>query len=219
MERREVTCVNEFVIQGMIVRKFVNEAAANITIKSPRNNMPIITKEGECSYNYPEIAFYGNMKDAADLYEDGNVVRITGMIQTQKRMTVQKRGFYDQKLVGLSVEPAPKLLMREFGVSGAFDHGNKYIGLENLVKLEGIISKMAVPSQGILILNIRTLVDGKINNIQAFIYDQNIKSYLEEYRIGDYVCAAGTIQTVKKGKSDGTDRYFRNIVLYAVCKR
>ena len=211
MEKQEFNNVNEIILRGPIVRKFVNDVACNLTIKTPRLNMPNTAKEGDVSYNYPEVAFYGSSKDTVDAsFKEGDVVEITGMIQPQKKMSKETgRDYYDQKLVA----PAERLLMREFG----YDEGT-FVEAENKVRLGGVISKISTPSSGVISVNIRTYVHGRVHNVQTFLYDRNVGRYMEQYRVGDKVFAVGTIQTLRKKIDDGQDRYYRNIVLNAICK-
>lgn len=214
MERTEFKHMNEIIIRGPIVRKFTNGIACNLTIKTPRLNMPNTAKDGEVAYNYPELAFYGDALKSADAYHEGDVVEIVGMIQPQRKASKDTGNLYfDQKLIGLSIKPAERLLMREFG----YDVGT-FVESRNLVKLGGVISKIVSPSNGIVRINIRTYVNGRVNNIQTFLYDRNTEKYLDEFKVGDQVFAAGTIQTLKKKVDDGSDKYYRNIVLSAICK-
>lgn len=214
MNRQEFKYVNEIILRGPIVRKYTNDIACNFTIKTPRLNLPNVTSE-EIAYNYPEIAFYGDLRTiASDNFAEGNVVEIVGMIQPQKKLAKDTgRDYYEQKLIGLSIQPAERLLMREFG----YDEGS-FVDSENLVRLGGVVSKIATPHKGVITINIRTFVNGRVNNIQTFMYDRNVGKYMESIRVGDEVFAVGTIQTLKKKVEDGPDKYFRNIVLTAICK-
>lgn len=215
MERKEFKHMNEIIMRGPIVRKFSNDIACNFTIKTPRLNMPNVAREGEVAYNYPEVAFYGDLKNiAAENYSEGDVVEIVGMIQPQRKTSKDTgKDYFDQKLIGLAIEPAERLLMREFG----YDDG-QFVESENLVRLGGIISKIATPHNGVITINIRTFVNGRVNNIQTFLYDRNVGRYMEDFRVGDQVFAVGTIQTLRKKVEDGPDRYYRNVVLNAICK-
>ena len=56
MERMTFTHMNDMILRGPIVRKFTNDIACNLTIKTPRLNMPNVTRENEAAYNYPEVA-------------------------------------------------------------------------------------------------------------------------------------------------------------------
>ena len=133
------------------------------------------------------------------------------MIQPQRKLSKDTgRDYYDQKLIGLKINESERLLQREFGYDGG-----AFIESENLVKLGGIISKIAT---GVITINIRTFVNGRVNNIQTFMYERNVGKYMEEYRVGDQVFAVGTIQTSRKVVEDGQNRHYRNIVLSAICK-
>ncbi|WP_097005215.1 single-stranded DNA-binding protein [Lacrimispora amygdalina] len=213
MERLENQDLNKIIVQGPIVRKFANGIATNFTIKTPRLSMPNVAKEGDVCYNYPEISFYGSEKDVINSnYKEGDVVRIEGMIQTQKKTAKDTgREFYDQKIIGLSIEESKKELA-VFGYTGG-----AYVEAENKVYLKGTVSKIASPARGVLTINIRTFYNGRVNNIQTFLYERNVGNYMEEFRVGDKVCAVGNIQTLKKESADG-DRYYRNIVINSICK-
>lgn len=214
MERMTFTHMNDMILRGPIVRKFTNNIACNLTIKTPRLNMPNVTRENEAAYNYPEVAFYGESKAVADGFNEGDVVEIRGMIQPQRKLSKDTgRDYYDQKLIGLEIEEAERLLQREFGYEGG-----SFVESENLVKLGGIISKIATPSAGVITINIRTFVNGRVNNIQTFMYERNIGKYMEEFRVGDQVFAVGMIQTSRKVVEDGQNRHYRNVVLSAICK-
>ena len=208
------THVNEVILVGPIVRKYTNDVACNLTIKTPRLNMPNITKGGEASYNYPEVAFYTASAADADKFNEGDVVEIHGMIQPKKKIAKETgREYYNQKLIGMEIKPAEKVLQREFGI----DDGNP-VESKNLVRLAGVVSKIATPSEGVISLNIRTFVNGRVNNIQTFMYDRNVGKYMEKYRVGDRVVAVATIQTLKKKINDDQDKYYRNVVLSALYK-
>lgn len=213
MERTDIKDLNKIIIQGPIVRVFANDIATNFTIKTPRLNMPNVAKEGEVCYNYPEISFYGAEKNTIkETYKEGDVVRIEGMIQTQrKRAKDSGKEFYDQKIIGLSISEAEK----ELSVFGY--EGGSYVEAENKIYLKGTISKIASPARGVLTINVRTYFNGRVNNIQTFLYERNVGQYMENYRVGDRICAVGGIQTLKKESADG-DRYYRNIVISSMCK-
>lgn len=209
----ERTDLNKIIIQGPIVRMFANEVATNLTIKTPRLNMANVAKEGDACYNYPEISFYGSEKESIrEIYKEGDVVRIESMVQTQKKKAKDSgKEFYDQKIIGLSVEEARRELA-ELGYEG----GN-YVDAENKVFLKGSVSKIASPAKGVLTINVRTFYNGRVNNIQTFLYERNVGHYMEDYRVGDRICAVGRVQTLKKASADG-DRYYRNIVISSICK-
>lgn len=215
MKRKEFVYMNEIILRGPIVRKFSNDVACNFTIKTPRLNMPNVAKDGDVAYNYPEVAFYGSAKDAiADSYKEGDVVEIKGMIQPQKKMSKETgRDYFEQKLVGLEIKPAERILMREFG----YDEG-EYVEPENKVLLGGVISRISTPSNGVITINIRSFVNGRVSNIQTFMYERNVGKYMEQFRVGDQIFAVGTIQTIRKTTDDSQNRYYRNIVLSAICK-
>lgn len=206
--------MNEMILRGPIVRKFTNDIACNLTIKTPRLNMPNVTRENETAYNYPEVAFYGEAKAAADDFNEGDVVEIRGMIQPQRKLSKDTgRDYYDQKLIGSQINESERLLQREFGYNGG-----AFVESENLVKLGGIISKIATPSAGVITINIRTFVNGRVNNIQTFMYERNVGKYMEEFRVGDQVFAVGMVQTSRKVVEDGQNRHYKNVVLNAICK-
>lgn len=215
MEKQEFKYVNEIFLRGPIVKKFANDIACNFTIKTQRLNLPNIKADKEVVYNYPELSFYGNLKNfAADNYFVGDVVEIVGLVKPLKKVSKETgKDYYDQKLIGVYIEPAERLLMREFGYEeGAF------LETENLVRLGGIISKITSPHSGVLSINIRTYIGGRVNNIQTFLYERNVEKYMEHFKTGDEVFAVGTIQTLKKKLSDGSGKYFRNIVISAICR-
>lgn len=214
MEREAFTHVNEVILRGPIVRQFANDIACNFTIKTPRLNMPNTAKEGDVCYNYPEVAFYGELGRAASMFKEGDVVEIKAMIQPQKKISKEDgREFYDQKVIGQEIKFAETLLQREFGCAGG-----EFVESMNLVKFGGIISKIVSPSKGVAIINIRTFTNGRVNNVQTFIYSRNAAKYTEMFKVGDEVFAVGTIQTLKKKKEDGHDRYFKNVILTGICK-
>jgi single-stranded DNA-binding protein len=211
MEKLERQDLNKIVLQGPIVRKFSNEVATNFTIKVPRLNMPNKAKEDDICYNYPEVSFYGNSL-VDETYKEGDVVRVEGMIQTKrKRAKDTGRDYYDQQIVGLSIEEA-KYELEVFG----YKEGNPEDAL-NKVYLKGTISKIIIPAKGVLTINIRTFYNGRVNNIQTFLYERNVEKYIENFDVGDKICAVGRIQTPTKDTDEGR-RYYRNIVLSSICK-
>lgn len=224
MERIQFTNMNEIILEGPIVRKFKNDVACNLTIKVLRRNLATRAMNEESLYNYPEISFYGTEKDIADNYKEGDVVKIKGMIQVKPKLSKETdKEYYEQQLVGFEIEEAEKVLMREFG----YDDG-AYVASNSMVKLGGVISRLTSPSNGVLRINIRTFTNGRVNNIQTFLYTRNIGDYLAKYHIGDRIFAIGTIQTPDRNKirkaneskteDKKTQHFFRNIVLDAICK-
>lgn len=217
MENSERKDLNQIIIQGPIVRKFSNHIATNLVVKTPKLNLPGFVKEGETCYNYPNIAFYGPEKGSVDeTYQEGDVVKIVGTIQTQKKISKDTgRPYYEQRLIGMSIEEAEKELA-EFGLDAGV-----YTASENKVKLIGSISKLNLASKNILNINIRTFYNGKVNNIQTFIYGKQANTLFEEFTVGDKVCAIGSIQTPKKIVGTGEEkeeRHFRNAVLSSISK-
>lgn len=214
LERKDL---NQIIIQGPIVRKFSNHIATNLVVKTPKLNLPGFVKEGETCYNYPDVAFYGSEKDSvAETYQEGDVVKIVGTVQTQKKVSKDTgRTYFEQRLIGLSIEEAEKELA-EFGLDAG-----AYTASENRVKLMGTISKLSLASKNVLNINIRTFYNGRVNNIQTFIYGRRASSLMEELTVGDKVCAVGSIQTPKKIVGIGEEkeeRHFRNIVLSSISK-
>lgn len=206
--------MNEVIFVGPIVRKFSNEVACNFTIKTARLNLPNVIEAGEIAYNYPEIAFYSSNKDEiAEKYKPGDVVQVRGMIQPHKKIDeATGKTYYDQKLIGLDIRPAEKVLKLEFG----YDEGD-YMDTLNRIKLGGQIAQISSPSKGMISFNIITFTNGHVNNIRAIMYVRNTKEYLEKFHVGDKVFAVGTLQTMKKDAKDGQERHYKNVVLKAIC--
>jgi len=211
MEMLEKQDLNQIVLQGPIVRKFANEVATNFTIKTPRLNMPNKANDNDICYNYPEVSFYGN-KLVDDTYKEGDVVKIEGMIQTKRKKAKDTgRDYYDQQIVGLSIEEA-KGELQFFGHQGGSPEDSL-----NKVYLKGTISKIVIPAKGVLTINVRAFDNGRVNNIQTFLYERNVEKYVENFNVGDRICAVGRIQTPTKETDEGK-RYYRNIVLSSICK-
>ena len=105
MDVKEKKDVNRIIIIGPIVGKFANGVATNITIRTPRINMPTNAKEGDSCYNYPEIAFYGDDKTQInEAFSKGDIVRIEASIQSQRKPSPDGgRDHFEQKYVGTSI--------------------------------------------------------------------------------------------------------------------
>lgn len=215
MEKQEFKQVNEVILSGQVVRKFENDVACNLTIKTLRTNMPNITKAGDYSYNYPEVAFYDMVsKKNASEFKEGDFVEIKGQIQPQRKTDPDTgREYYDQKIIGLKVSPAERILNREFG----YDEGD-YVESQNMVKLGGVISKISSPSKNVVLINIITFAYGHVNNIQTVLYTRKPEQYISSLKLGDKIFAVGSVQTEKRTIKNGDNRYYKNVVLKAICK-
>ena len=220
MEKMSFENLNEFLLTGPIVRKNLNDIACNFTIKTQRTNMPNITKEGDSSYYYPEVSFYGDQKDEiAKTYEVGDVVTIKATVRPYRRPDKEiERNNTELRLVGTMIKQAPKILMEEFG----YDEG-EFIDSENKIKLAGTVSRIFAPSANVLRVNIRTFIDGHVDNIPTVLYERNVGKYLDTIKVGDKVFAVGILRTqrrtVENGETEKTQvRYSRDIVLKAICK-
>ena len=210
-EKKNFVHVNEFKIRGPIVRIDLNDVAVNIMLKIPNQNTPSVAKGGS-AYCFPEVSFYSGKEEIFKRYKKGDNVEITGMLRQKKRVNKETGSeFYDQYLTGETIVPSEKLLMREFGV----DDGTAVEGI-NLVKVSGIVSAVIPVTEHVTRIKILTFVNGKLNNLQGFLYG-NTKKYTEMFHRDDQVMAVGTIETAIKEKDDGTRRY-RNLVITAISK-
>lgn len=224
MERMNFENINEFILTGPIVRKNVNDVACNFTIKTQRMDMPNVTKEGDSSYYYPEISFYGEQKDEiANTYEPGDVVSIKAAIRPYRRADREtSRTHAEFRFIGTMIKQAPKILMEEFG----YDEGD-FVDSENKVRLGGTISRISAPSANVLRVNIRTFIDGHVDNIPTILRDRNVGKYLESLRVGDKVFAVGFLRTQRRRTEETAEnaetgrtpsRHTREIILKAICK-
>lgn len=197
---------NEFILRGRIVNKNYNDVACNITLRLLRNDVFPNQVDTDRLFNYPDVAFYRN-KDDANKFNNGDIVEIKGTIQSQ-RSKDEFSNFNVQKLVGFEIKQASRTF-DDFGDDfGPFEND------ENIVKLGGIVSSVRQIKDRVAVINIRTFVDEKENNVQTFIY-RNLEE--NEFNVGDIVVAFGNIQTIRKDY-DGEIRHFRNIVLKAIKK-
>lgn len=208
MDVKEKKDVNRIIIIGPIVGKFANGVATNITVRTPRINMPSNAKEGDACYNYPEIAFYG--EDKAQINEAflrGDIVRIEASIQSQRKTSPDGgRDHFEQKYVGTSIKKATPVL------DGLVEGAGTYVIPENVVLLGGTISRIQAPSPGVCVINIRTFVDGRVNNVQSWRFGK-IGDIMDRFRVGDHIAAVGTIQTYRKEVEGGPDQHYRRVVI------
>lgn len=210
--------LNMVVIKGPIVAVNTSDIATNIRVKVRRENIPNTAekvRKNDVFYNQPEVAFYADTKEMASNFKNGDEVTIRAYISvTKKTSKITNTDFYDQKLIGVSIEKAVSITESEFNIENAHDTCPQYCRFV----LRGEISRLTAMN-GVAVINIRTNTDDHgYNNVQTSIFVGNPEEFIAKFSSGDKVTAIGTIQTLRKPTSDGKIVYRRNYILTNISK-
>lgn len=200
-----MTNVNEVILQGIIVHKFVTDKVAILTIG---------TGNATRKPNYPKVVCFNEVKDdVRDLFELGDRVRVTGNIQSSK----YKKEIKNQNTLSVfaeKVEPAFSTLKSEFEDADISNEG--YIPSINKFKVAGKVVRVESPSDGIVRLTVSATKNNRISFIKLTYFVKDVDSIMTTYNPGDQVFAIGVVQTVKKGSD--VVKHFENYVVTSLSK-
>lgn len=202
--------VNEVVLQGVIVHKYVTDKVAILSIATTGHSG---------TQNFPNVVFFGDLvKEVDEKYKTGDKVNIRGNIQSSK---------YDENIknqsllsvVGFEIRPYEGLIIEEFGdVLGDVDLTNKSgIEFENKFKVAGKLVRVR-QFDNIVKFTVSAITGRRINYISLAYYTKSPEAaaeIIEKYKDVEQVFVVGTVQTSKKDFEDGT-RYFSDFVVSAI---
>ena len=200
-----MTNVNEVILQGVIVHKFVTDKVAILTIG---------TGNATRKPNYPKVICFNEIKDEVrDSSEVGDKVKVTGNIQSSK----YKKEIKNQNTLSVfaeKVEPAFSTLKAEFKDEDVKNEG--YIPSINKFKVAGKVVRVESPSEGIVRFTVSATKNGRISYIKLTHFVKDVESVINNYKPGDQIFAIGVVQTVKKGSD--TVKHFENYVITSLDK-
>ena len=165
-------------------------------------------------YNYPTISFFDQMsKEKAAAFKPGDEVRIHASASVRRKLSnITGAYFFDQRIVGDSIEKAPSIFKREFGVDERF--GCDQYGI---FRFKGEITKI-IKIPGGISLNLATFIDRNVNSINVVMYRSNADKLLERFKPGDVITTVGHIQTVNKNLTDEKRITRVNYIAHSITK-
>ena len=173
--------VNEVVLQGKIVHKYVVDKATLLTINTGRATLVP---------NYPKVVFFGAGKDEAAKYNTGDNVRIVGNIQSSKRNPNIKNQ-QTISIFGEEITAAETQFEKDFGIPGV------YAIPVNHFKLAGTITEVNIPNKNNVTLVVKTMKNGHVSYVKLVHFTKNPEQIIGKYLPGEYVCVSGLVQTSK----------------------
>lgn len=205
----DILYCNDVIAQGVIVHKYSTDKVTILTISTGRATQVI---------NYPKFVFFGEAKAEADKFEKYDNVQVKGNIQSSRR-TKDGKKFTTQSCYGEEIKRTPRDMERMFGINdGRFEDPI------NHVELAGELIAAEATSDGILKILLRTVKNGRVSNVQVFEFTNKAEEKASKLQRGDNVCVVGTIQTIKKERTDReTEKtetvYYENVVARILRKK
>lgn len=199
-----MTSINDVVLEGIIVHKFVTPKIAILTI-----NTGSATPEP----NYPKVLFFGDfIKDIENNYEVKDHVKITGNIQSSR----YKPGIKNQNTIsifGESIEHSQTTMEESFGIAT----GTPFYKFQNEIKISGTITLIEKVFGNLIRLKVLTNKNSRISFVTLVHYTETPDDILEQFKKDDNICVIGCVQTTKKEKN-GETHYFENYVANVIAK-
>lgn len=205
----EMLYQNEVIGQGVIVHKYSTPKVTILTLSTGRATSVA---------NYPKFVCFNEAKEKADKLNQYDHVTIVGNVQSSIRNRDGKRYVTQSNYVD-DIFETPRAMEKDFGIkSGEFE------APINEVKIAGELVSVAVPSENILRIVVRTMKNERMSNVQAFYFTNRAEKIAESLKKGDNVCLLGTIQTTKKEKAiENSDekevKHYENVVIRRLRKK
>lgn len=204
---------NEFTIVGSALRKYrINDSTMSVTVA--------VKRPGDKIVNYPQIIFYG--KDAVNAIDNVDIskttkprVKITGMVQTRKKVREGGQTDYYQSFIGRTLELTQTNMETLTGIANV---GRRKAQGQNEFVLAGrvahvyAVSDRKNPSRNVcVLLTIVTRDGGGVNfpSVVCFGSNTTIAARLKE---DDYVCATCYVSTKATKNADGKYTYRESII-------
>lgn len=191
--------INEVILQGKIVHKFVHKGIAILTVNTGTSTNKI---------NFPKVTFFGSLRnDVAANYVVGDHVSIEGWIQSIR----PSERIGNQNLIniyGKKIQKTPSLL------ESAFDSSlrGSYKPFKNEFKVCGKVLFIENPAKGLVKMTVAAFHGPRPSFVSLAYYTRNPEKVLEEIKEGDIIAAIGCVQTGKK-KIKGEVKHFENYVV------
>ena len=187
--------VNEVLIQGKIVHKYVTDKATLLTVNTGRATP---------TPNYPKVVFFNSAKDEAAKYEVGDSVKVIGNIQSTKKNPKIKNQMMIS-IFGESISAAETQFEKDFGIPG------EYAPSINRFKLAGKVLEVDIPSKNIVRFTVHTIKNGHNSFVKLTYFSKDPASVISQHLPGSFVRVNGSIQTTRSEKN-GEIRYFQSYV-------
>jgi hypothetical protein len=199
-----MTSINDVMLEGIIVHKFVTPKIAILTIN---------TGNATPEPNYPKVLFFGDfIKDIEMNYEVKDHVKIIGNIQSSR----YKPGIKNQNTIsifGEGIEHAKTAIKETFGV----DTTASYYKFKNEIKISGKLIAIEKVYRNLIRLKVLTRKNDRISFVTLVYYTDEPDIILNQFAKDDDVCIIGCVQTTKK-ENNGETHYFENYVANSIAK-
>lgn len=196
--------INDVIIQGVIVHKFVTPKVAILTIS---------TGSATPTTNYPKVTFFEDVRtEVEEKFKEGDHVCIHGNIQSSK----PKPDVKNQTMVavfGESIEFTHSNMEEAFGV----DVATSYKSFKNELKISGVVTRIECPTSNMVRLRVFTRKNGRPSFVPLVHFTRKPEEVLAKIHPQDRICAIGSVQTEKKTIRDEI-RYFENYVVNEIVK-
>jgi hypothetical protein len=199
-----MTSINDVMLEGIIVHKFVTPKIAILTIN---------TGNATPEPNYPKVLFFGDfIKDIEINYEVKDHVKIIGNIQSSR----YKPGIKNQNTIsifGEGIEHSKTTMKETFGV----ETSASYYKFKNEIKISGSLISIEKAYKNLVKLKVLTKKNDRISFVTLVHYTDDPDAILNQFAKDDDVCIIGCVQTTKK-ENNGETHYFENYVANVIAK-
>lgn len=192
--------INEVIIEGKIVHKFVTPKIAILTIG---------TGEKGKERNHPKILFFGDfISDIKSNYNVGDNVLVHGNIQSsKKRPDIENQNTVS--IFGESIEKSKTDMEATFDIKNDNDHHFNY---QNEIKIAGKLVRIDKQYDNLVRFKILTTKNDRISFINLVYYNNHADEIMKKFKKDDRVCVLGCVQTIKKEINCKT-HHFENYVV------
>ena len=200
-----MTNINDVILEGAIVHKFVTPKIAILTIN---------TGNATPTQNFPKVLFFGDfIADIEKNYEVKDHIKVTGNIQSSRR----KPNVKNQNMIaifGESIEKSDSVMKQAFGV----ETDKSFYKFTNEIKVAGTIIAIEKAFNNLIRLRVSAVKNGRQSFINMVHYTSTPDTILTDFKVGDEVCILGCVQTTKK-ESNGEVHHFENYVANEIIKQ
>lgn len=197
--------INEVVLKGTIIHKFVTPEVAILTI-STGNSTPVV--------NFPKVVFFGDLRtEVENNFSKGEHVTIVGNIQSSRKKENVKNQIM-QSIFAESITKTVSAMEAAFGVSTS----SSYKKYENTFKIAGEVMSLDCPADSMIRMTIRTYKNNRVSFSRFVFYTANPEDVLSSIHPKDHVFGLGCIQTSKKTKKNNETQYFQDYVITELAK-
>lgn len=179
---------NEITLRGTVAKMV---EAKNVTI------ITMAVKATMTISNYPTIMFFGEAKDQAAKFKEGDRAYVKATLQSYDEKKLRK-GQSPELVVGLSIVPESEAPVQNDVADndlGLRPIENAYCRDENQIEVRGQILAIECDNKNNVLLTIRTVVNGRMSIIKYPYYARNTNHFLKNIYVHQFVRAIGTVQT------------------------